>query len=105
MLYYQLRNGNIVSEYEVHKAYEIATGNTFHYDSSDFSRWLHSLLGKSIVKAMRETEVDIEHFLRGNNTIAAVRLYRDTHGCTLREAKDAVDEIKANMLCVEAQGK
>lgn len=97
MLYYQLRNGNIVGEYEIHKAYEIATGNTFHHDSADFSQWLYSLLGKSIVKAMTEREVNIEQFLRGNNIVAAVRLYRDTHGCSLREAKDTVDKIKAEM--------
>lgn len=97
-LYYQLRNGNIVSEYEVHKAFEICTGETYHYDSKAYAQWLYAMLGKSIVKAMRETDVDIEQFLRGNNIVAAVRLYRDAHGCTLREAKDAVDAIKANMI-------
>lgn len=98
MLYYVCRNGKIVDEYDVHKAFEICTGEEYHYDSVTYSKWLHSLLGKSITKVMRETEVDIEMFLRGNNTIAAVRIYRDTHGCTLREAKEAVDTIKTNMI-------
>lgn len=98
MLYYKLRNGNIVSEYEVHKAFEICTGETFHYDSNAYTKWLYSMLGKSIIMAMTETEVDIAQFLKGNNIIAAVRLYRDQHNCTLREAKDTIDAIKANML-------
>lgn len=98
MLYYTLRNGKIVDEYEVHRAFEICTGETYRYDSVAYSKWLHSMLGKSIIKAMRETEIDIAQFLKGNNTIAAVRLYRDTHGCTLREAKDAIDAIKASMI-------
>lgn len=98
MLYYTLRNGNIVADYEVHKAFEICTGETYHCDSKAYSKWLHSMLGKSIVCAMTENTVDIQQFLKGNNVVAAVRLYRDQHGCTLREAKEAVDAIKANML-------
>lgn len=98
MLYYVCRNGKIVDEYDVHKAFEICTGETYSWNSVAYSKWLYSLMGKAITRVMRETEVDIEMFLRGNNTIAAVRIYRDTHGCTLREAKDAVDAIKANMM-------
>ena len=94
MLYYQLRNGNIVSEYDVHKAFEIFTGKTYYYDSNAYAKWLYSLLGKSIIKVMHETEIDIAQFIKGNNIVAAVRLYRDTHGCTLCEAKDAIDKIR-----------
>ena len=101
MLYYQLRNGNIVSEYDVNKAFEICTGETYHYTSNAYSKWLYSMLGNSIVKAMRETEVDIAQFLKGNNIIAAVRLYRDTHGCSLREAKEAIDKMREEMLKME----
>lgn len=98
MLYYQLRNGEIVSEYDVHKAFTIATGEDYQYDSKVYSNWLYNLLGKSIVKAMTERDIDIEMFIGSNNLVAAVRVYRDAHNCTLREAKDAVDVIKANML-------
>ena len=94
MLYYQLRNGNIASEYEVHKAFEICTGEAYHYDSKAYSKWLYSMLGKSIIKAMNETEINIEQFIKANNIVAAVRLYRNQHNCTLREAKDAVDAMR-----------
>lgn len=97
MLYYQLSNGKIVDEYDVHRAFEVCTGETYDYFSNAYSKWLYSLLGNSIIKAMRETEVDIMQFLKGNNIIAAVRLYRETHGCSLREAKEAVDKIRAEM--------
>lgn len=97
MLYYQLRNGNIVSEYDVQKAFEICTGEIFHYESKEYSQWLFSLLGNSIVKAMNEVDVDITQFLKGNNIIAAVRLYRNQYGCRLAEAKEAVEKIRAEM--------
>lgn len=97
MLYYQLRNGNIVSKYDVEKAFEICTGETYSYDSVEYSKWLYSMLGNSIIKAMKETEVDMMQFLKGNNIIAAARLYREAHGCGLREAKEAVDKIRAEM--------
>lgn len=97
MLYYKLRNGNIVPDYDVHKAFEICTGETYHYDSNAYSKWLYSLMGKSIIKAMNETEMDIEHFIHGNCIIQAIRVYRDRNGCTLREAKDAIDKIRAEM--------
>ena len=94
MLYYQLRNGNIVDEFALHKAFEIATGEVFHYSSTAYSKWLYSLLGNSIVKVMRETEIDMMQFIKGNYIIGAVRLYREMHGCTLREAKEAIDKMR-----------
>ena len=97
MLYYQLRNGNIVADYELYKAFEICTGMTYHHDSVAYSKWLYSLLGNSIVKAMTESEIDMMQFIKSNNIIAAVRLYRKVNDCTLREAKDAIDKIKENM--------
>lgn len=94
MLYYQLRNGKIVDEYDVYKAYEIATGNTFEYDSADFAKWLHSMLGNSIVEVIKETEIDIVRLIKGGNILAAVRTYRNMHDCTLREAKEKVEEMR-----------
>lgn len=97
MLYYTLRNGKIVSEYDVQKAFEICTGETFHYDSKAYSNWLYSMLGKSITRAMNEKEIDIIQFIKGENILGAIRLYREIHNCTLREAKDAIDAMRANM--------
>ena len=97
MLYYQLRNGKIVDEYDVHRAFEVCTGETYDYFSNAYSKWLYSLLGNSIVKAMKETEVDMIQFIKGNNIIAAVRLYREANGCSLREAKEAIDKIREEM--------
>ena len=94
MLYYQLRNGNILPEYDFHKAYEITTGKIYRYDSVEYSKWLFSLLGNPIVKAMNEWEIDIQQFIKGNNIVAAVRLYREQHRCSLREAKEAVDKMR-----------
>lgn len=97
-LYYTLRNGSLVTEYSVHKAFEIYTGKSYLEDSKGYSKWLHSLLGKSIVKVMKESELDVEQFVRSNNIITAVRAYRAKHGCTLIEAKEAIYKIRAEVL-------
>ena len=96
-LYYTLRNGSVVPEYSVHQAFEIYTGKSYYEDSKGYSKWIHSLLGKSIVKVMKERELDVEQLVRSKNIIAAVRAYRTKHDCTLIEAKEAIDKIRAEM--------
>lgn len=105
MLYYTLRNGQYVDEIDLHRAYEIVTGKTYTYDSQEYSKWLHSLLGKSIVSVQKSEDMAIEDFLKRGSTIGAVKVYRERNGCTLREAKDAIDELKKKMDEDENGGK
>ena len=97
MLNYFLRNGRIVDEYDLHNAYEIVSGKPYYEDEPGYSKWMYSLLGKSIVSVKKDDELSVEDVLKANSTVKAVRLYRDKNGCTLREAKDAVDQIAAKM--------
>lgn len=60
MLYYTLRNGKIVDEYDLKKAYEIVSGKMFIDDAVGYSKFLYGLCGGSVVKAMNESDVSIE---------------------------------------------
>ncbi|RKH89476.1 hypothetical protein D7Y21_10445 [Corallococcus sp. AB045] len=40
----------------------------------------------------------IERAVRDNNLIQAIKLYRDQHGVGLKEAKDAVEAMRADLL-------
>ena len=97
MLYYTLKNGRVVSECDVQKAYEITTGKTYMYDNPECVRWLYSLCGNSIVRARKKEDMTIEDFLDNGLIIEAVRLYRVQNDCSLREAKDAIDLIREQM--------
>lgn len=97
MLNYFLKNGRIVDECDLHKAYEIVTGNNFIYDDLGFSKWLYSLLGNSIITVKKDEDMTVEAFLEAHEMVKAVRLYRNRNGGTLREAKDAVEQIAAHM--------
>ena len=47
--------------------------------------------GKSVIgNASDET---VKQLARNGQTIAAIKMYRDLHGCGLKEAKDAVDAL------------
>lgn len=50
-----------------------------------------------ITKAIPETKETIPELLRQGNRCGAVRVYRYITGCTLKEAIDYVDAIKANL--------
>jgi ribosomal protein L7/L12 len=45
----------------------------------------------------QETEADVERLIRTGHEILAVKLYRDIHGVDLKTAKDAVEELAAEM--------
>ncbi|RKH58163.1 hypothetical protein D7X96_37310 [Corallococcus interemptor] len=45
-----------------------------------------------------DLSADIERAIWDNNLIQAIKLYRDQHGVGLKEAKDAVEEMRADLL-------
>ncbi|RKG55525.1 hypothetical protein D7X30_26655 [Corallococcus sp. AB011P] len=45
-----------------------------------------------------ESNDAIERAVRDNNLIQAIKLYRDQHGVGLKEAKDAVEAMRAELL-------
>ena len=80
MNYYRAtRTGKIISESRVLVLIDI-----YGYDKLD------SLIRARILKPFKPTVIDL---LKQDQKIEAVRLYKDIHNCTLREALDMVNLI------------
>lgn len=80
MEYYRsTRTGRIISESRVLVLIDI-----YGYDKLD------SLIRARLLKPFKPTVIDL---LEQNQKIEAVRLYKDIHNCTLREAHDMVNLI------------
>ncbi len=50
------------------------------------------------VEIMDELAAELRHLLQTNQKIAAIKLYRERTGASLKEAKDAVDNMARGML-------
>lgn len=94
-MYYLLMTGRIVTERDMRTAYEIAFGGDANVHKTHYEKWVKSV--KGIRATMSKSEITIEQLIKGNCIVEAVRIYKDQHDCTLREAKYAVDKIKAEM--------
>lgn len=105
MLYYTLKNGRVTTEFDMQKAFEICTGSSSAEHVRNYSKWLFSLLGKTIIKTTPEMEMTYEELIRGGNNVQAVRLYRERNHCTLIEARDAIETMKADILNKKTDGK
>jgi hypothetical protein len=96
-------NGKYYQRYELENAYFLVTGRSL-YDGDQpgdfrmFDIWVHDLKGISLKAIVNVNDVSYEDFLRANQKILAVRIYRDRNNCTLREAKDAIDKMQEEMV-------
>lgn len=96
-------NGRYYKEHELATAYFLTTGDCVwtseidDYHTKKFDIWVHDLIGLSIKKIVNMNDVSYEELLRGGQKILAVQVYRDRWNCTLREAKEAIDEIQAKL--------
>jgi hypothetical protein len=91
-MYYLLTSGRIVTESDLHTAYEICNGSVPGVHPGHYEKWVHEIYG--IVRSIPKDEISVEQLLDGRCYVEAVKMYRDNHQCTLREAKDAVDKMK-----------
>lgn len=92
-VYYKTTEGTIIRNCNLEEAYLITTGKHRFESENDWMCWLNSIWGKYIISAHNVNEFSVEEYVRNGNKLEAVRLYRDQHNCTLREAKDVVDEM------------
>ena len=95
-MYFLLTTGRIVTERDLHTAYEICFGKVPGANPGHYKNWIYSISG--IVRSIPKNEISIEQLLEGSCKVEAVKAYRDMHKCTLREAKEAVDCIEKEML-------
>lgn len=85
MNYYRsTRTGRIISESRI-----LVLNDIYGYDKLD------SLIRARILKPFKPTVIDL---LEQNQKIEAVKLYKDIHNCTVREALDMVNIITDDMI-------
>ena len=90
-------DGKYYQRHELATAFFFVTGRNLYDDPGHdklLDLWIHELIGASIEKIVNEDEVSYEDFLRANQKIMAVRVYRERNNCTLREAKEAIDKMQ-----------
>ena len=95
-------DGKYYKEHELATAYFLATGddvwvNEMGDATKKFDIWVHDLIGLSLKRIVNASEVSYEDFLRANQKILAVQVYRERNNCTLREAKEAIDKMQEEM--------
>lgn len=90
-MYYVLLTGRIVTEYDMRKAYEICNGSAPDVHPGHYEKWMRSIIG--VMRSIPKDEATVEQLARGNCKVEAIRKYKAIHGCTLREAKEAVDKM------------
>lgn len=94
-LYYKLKTDLWTRRYNLESAFEICTGKRYYGNEREFLRWLHPLLGKSIIAVKRSDDPTlVDELLANDQKVLAVAAYRDCHGCTLTEAKEAIENRK-----------
>lgn len=89
-MYYRLRTGKIVGDTYVSIAFEITRGKSAFDDYDAFLEW-KGLLGLTPID---EEKADIRDLISSGATFAAIRIYKDRHNCSVRDATDAVYKIK-----------
>ena len=96
-LYYKLANGNWVDRYDIERAFYISTGAKYTTDSKEFVRWLFSLLGESVLAVKRADDPKlVAELLKSRQKVMAMKVYKDIHNCTLKEARDTIERMIKN---------
>lgn len=89
-LYFSTKDNDIVFSADIIKAYYLKTGIKIDHDDVDRIR----LVAASMAGIERELKRPSPVFLvKHGHECAAVRVYRDIHECSLREAKDIIDKM------------
>lgn len=89
-LYFATKDNDIVFSYDIIKAYYLKTGIKIDSDDVDRIRFVAA----SMAGIERELKRPSPVFLvKHGHICAAVRVYRDIHECSLREAKDIIDKM------------
>ena len=90
-LYFRTTDNDIAFGTDIVKAYYLNTGIKIDPDDVGKIRFV----ARHMYGIERELTYPSPVFLvKHGHIVAAMRVYRDIHNCTLREAKDAVDKIQ-----------
>lgn len=89
-LYFSTIDNDIVFSADIIKAYFLKTGIKIDRNDVDKIRF--------VTASMAGIERELKHpspvfLVKHGHTVAAVRVYRDIHGCSLSEAKFIIDKM------------
>ena len=93
-VYYVGADGNLYSIADMQKAFYLSTGKKADDHYGDYIKFLSRSFGKSIVRYITP---DVETLLLMGEKIKAVQLYHQNNGCSLFEAKHAVDAMQGRL--------
>ena len=95
-IYYETFYGDTITSDDLEKAFFIVTGtypNESKKAEKEFWKFREKCFGKSIRKTIKPS---VDYFLINGNKIKAIKYYREAHGCSIVEAKNAVEEYIVN---------
>ena len=96
MKFYKLKNGNIVTDYELAKAYEITTGTHLELGNSLHTYYLNRYIGYlytvSLERELEPSDENVKLIALVNRTQAAI-MYKSIHKCSAQEALDYIKSI------------
>ena len=87
-IYYMGKDGGIITSDDLKKSFYITTGKSHFDDKKGFWKFRERCFGKSISYTVQPS---VEFFLNHNCYVQAVRYYKETNGCSLIDAKHAID--------------
>ena len=96
-------DGKYYKEQELATAYFLCTGGKIFDEEKpgdglkQFEIWVNDLIGWTIKKVVNMDDVPYEEFLKNDQKLLAVTAYRDRNKCTLREAKDFIDQLEKDL--------
>ena len=89
-MYYYHRSGVIFTDNNLRTAYEVLFGYYPGRLDPEYLRWLYSMLGKNIVKAIRADQMDLKELAIKHKVRAVMEYYRRTK-CTPKEAREYIE--------------
>lgn len=91
---FELTNGKIVTGWDIKKAHEIIYGGTLDAENDEeFNYFVKCCCGIYC----EYTGAGVTDLILRGEYIKAIKLYKETKGCDLKEAKAAVDKIRDEM--------
>ncbi|NOJ92529.1 hypothetical protein D7W82_22945 [Corallococcus sp. CA049B] len=94
-----INSGQMINAIKLHRQLH-GSGLKEAKDAVEAMRDGRAPMGLPARRALSDSDTNdaIERAVRDDNLIQAIKLYRDQHGVSLKEAKDAVEAMRADLL-------
>ena len=90
-MYFKTKDGVYHPEFMAKNAFYLVTGMKADENPENYEKWLCEIWGKAIVSKCEADNIQITSELYQHQRLLCCKLYRETHKCTLSEAKEFLD--------------